>query len=195
MGVAMARIFGKFVERQGPGGEYLKIGFSPNAIPIQQRWRNNGLSADFIADYLSSFFPGEDQASAARQAEIKGAVSYVANELLENAMKFNYALSKPAISIEMYLEVATIRLYVTNSVAPDAVLPFQHLIKRLLTEDPDDLYIERLTHNAEAGAEGNSGLGFLTMLNDYQAELGWKFTPVESETDLMLVTTMVRLTV
>jgi hypothetical protein len=195
MGVAMAHIFGDFIEPEGTEGEYLKIGFSPTAIPIQQRWRNNGLSADFIADYLSSFFPGEDQASVARQAEIKAAVSYVANELLENAMKFNYTPSNHAVSIEMYLEVAAIVLYVTNSVAPEAVLRFQHLIKRLLTDDPGDLYMERLTHNAEADSEGDSGLGFLTMLNDYQAMLAWKFTPVKSESDLTLVTTMVRLTI
>jgi hypothetical protein len=191
----MARIFGKFVERQGPGGEYLKIGFSPATIPIQQRWRNNGLSADFIADYLSSFFPGEDQSSAVRQAEIKDAVSYVANELLENAMKFNYAPSNHAISIEMYLGTDEISLYATNSIDPEAVTPFQHLIERLLTEDPEVLYVERLTQNAEAESEGESGLGFLTMLNNYHVTLGWKFIPATPDTDMILVTTMVRLTV
>jgi hypothetical protein len=39
--------------RKDDQGEYLKIGFSPTSIPIQQRWRNNGLSANFLADYLS----------------------------------------------------------------------------------------------------------------------------------------------
>ena len=75
----MAQIFGHFIDRQDADGEYLKLGFSPTSMPIQQRWRNNGLSADFLADYLSTFFPGEDTASAERQVEIKGAVSYIAN--------------------------------------------------------------------------------------------------------------------
>ena len=95
----MIQTFGHFIERQDDQSEYLKIGFSPTSIPIQQRWRNNGLSADFLADYLSTFFPGDDRAAAERQAELKGAVSYVANELLENAMKFSYAPSQHAISL------------------------------------------------------------------------------------------------
>src|SRR5215510_16471951 len=86
----MTQIFGKFIERQEENGEYLKIGFSPTSIPIQQRWHNNGLSADFLADYLSTFFPGDTHAAAERQAKLKSAISYVANELLENAMKFSY---------------------------------------------------------------------------------------------------------
>ena len=53
----MTRIFGDFTERKDDHGEHLEIGFSPTSIPIQQRWRNNGLSADFLADYLSTFFP------------------------------------------------------------------------------------------------------------------------------------------
>src|SRR5437763_8242218 len=144
----MTRIFGHFIERKDDDGEYLKIGFSPTSIPIQQRWRNNGLSADFLADYLSTFFPGDDYAAAERQAGLKSAVSYVANELLENAMKFNYAPAQHAISIAMYLETEAVSMYVTNSVDPHAVAAFQQTIARLLTEDIDTLYLAQLTHNA-----------------------------------------------
>lgn len=46
-------------------------------------------------------------------------------------------------------------------------------MRELLENDPNDLYIQRLeTSGAE---ESVSGLGFLTMLNDYGAELGWRF--------------------
>ena len=107
----MTQIFGKFIERQEEYGEYLKIGFSPTSIPIQQRWRNNGLSADFLADYVYMFFPREDGTSSERQAEMKGVISYIANELLENAMKFSYAPSQHAISLAMYLEADAISLY------------------------------------------------------------------------------------
>ena len=90
----MTQVFGNFVEMDEHKQEYLIIGFSPTSIPLQQRWRNNGLSADFLADYLSTFFPGEDAESQEQQTEVKDAVSYVANELLENAMKFNHLPSK-----------------------------------------------------------------------------------------------------
>jgi hypothetical protein len=137
----MIRTFGHFIARKDGQGEYLKIVFSPTSLPIQQRWRNNGLSADFLADYLTTFFPGDDRAVAECHAEIKSAVSYVANELLENAMKFSYAPSQHAISIAMYLEAEAVSLYVTNSVDPHAVAAFQQTITRLLTEDVDTLYM------------------------------------------------------
>ena len=191
----MTQIFGAFRARQGVSGEYLKIGFSPTSIPLQQRWRNNGLSADFLADYLSTFFTGEDAASAERQAKLKGTVSYIANELLENAMKFSYAPSHYAISLAMYLEPDAISLYVTNSVDPQALATFQQCIQRLLTEDPHDLYMEQLLRNVEADHGGSAGLGILTMLNDYGATIAWKFEPVAPEAEVMTVTTMVRVPV
>jgi hypothetical protein len=191
----MTQTFGKFIERQEEYGEYLKIGFSPTSMPLQQRWRNNGLSADFLADYLCTFFPGEDGASTKRQAEIQGAVSYIANELLENAMKFSYAPSQHAISLTMYLEADAISLYVTNSVDPKSLVAFQQCIQRLLTEAPHDLYMEQLTGNVEAENGGFSGLGILTMLNDYGATIAWQFAPMAPETDVMAVTTMVRVPV
>src|SRR5262249_48551967 len=191
----MIRTFGHFVARKDDQGEYLKIGFSPTSIPIQQRWRNNGLSADFLADYLSTFFPGDDHAAAERQAELKSAVSYVANELLENAMKFSYAPVHHAIGLAMYLEAETISLYVTNSVAPHTVAAFQQAIERLLTEDIDTLYLEQLTHNAESDSADGSGLGYLTMLHDHGVILAWEFASSLQNPDVVTVTTMARLSV
>jgi hypothetical protein len=191
----MTQIFGKFIERQEEYGEYLKIGFSPTSMPIQQRWRNNGLSADFLADYLYMFFPREDGTSSERQAEMKGVVSYIANELLENAMKFSYAPSQYAITLAMYLEADAISIYVTNSVDPKSLVAFQQCIQRLLTEDPNDLYMEQLMGNVEAENGGVSALGILTMLNDYGATVAWKFAPVVPDADVMTVTTMVRVPV
>ena len=191
----MIRVFGHFIERQDDQDEHLDIGFSPTSIPIQQRWRTNGLSADFLADYLSTFFPGDDRAAAERQAELKGAVSYVANELLENAMKFSYASSQHAISIAMCLEAEAVSLYVTNSVDPHAVAVFQQTIERLLTKDIDTLYMEQLMHNAESDSADGSSMGYLTMLHDYGVALAWKFATSLRDPEVVTVTTMARLSV
>src|SRR5215510_14442673 len=191
----MIRTFGHFIARKDGPGEYLKIVFSPTSLPIQQRWRNNGLSADFLADYLTTFFPGDDRAVAECHAELKSAVSYVANELLENAMKFSYASSQHAISIAMYLEAEAVSLYVTNSVDPHAVAAFQQTIERLFVEDTDTLYMEQLMHNAESDSADSSSMGYLTMLHDYGVALAWKFAPSFQDPDVVMVTTMARLAV
>lgn len=188
----MADIFGDFVEKDKKDEQFLELGFSPTSIPLQQRWRNNGLSAGFLSDYVSTFFPGEDSDSAERREEIKSAVSYIANELLENAMKFNYAPSEYPISVGMHLDQDKVRFYVTNSIDPGAVAAFQDLIKRLLTEDTNDLYIETLEQN-ERERNAGSGLGYLTMINDYGARLGWQFTRCPDHPQVTKLTTLVQL--
>ena len=192
------QIFGQFSENFENGREFLNISFSPSSLSIQQRWRNNGLSADFVADYMITFFPcqNEGEQEKQRQSELKHAVSYIANELLENAMKFNCPLAKHSIEFGIYLldqKEAQIILYVTNSINSQQVKNFQVYIQKLLTSNPEEFYIEQMEINAENPDNGRSKLGFLTMLNDYGAKLGWKFEQLESA--IFLVTTMVQLTV
>lgn len=196
-----SEIFGDFIDGRQTQ-EYLIIGFSPTSIPIKQRWRNSGLSADFLADYVSTFFTSEDDDSDDKQAEIKDAVSYVANELLENAMKFSNDASKHPVGIGLHLEQDVVRFYVTNSVNPSQLNGFQSFIQEILSEDPDDLYLRQLEQNAEDENNSDSGLGFLTMINDYEATLAWKFETVQEAAQLegdvgklVTVTTMVQLTI
>lgn len=189
----MTYILGDFSEEFPVSQEYLTIVFSPSSIPLRQRWRNNGLSADFMADYFATFFPGSEETSTESniKAEVKSAVSFIANELLENAMKFNDETSPHPISIRLQMHHDRLVFQATNSVSSQAVGKFQAFIKELTTSDPDELYIRQLEENSES--ESESGLGFLTMMNDYQAKLGWKFETLQNSPDVVTVTTMVQL--
>lgn len=194
--IAMTQIFGDFIEDLPNSQEYLIIGFSPSSIPLKQRWRNNGLSADFIADYFTTFFSGNATSANAIdiKAEVKGAVSFIANELLENAMKFSDETTQYPVTIQLHLDSNTMVFVVKNSINPYQVEKFLAFIHELTTCDPGDLYIRQLERNAlESG--GESGLGLLTMVNDYQAKLGWKFEQVQTEPKAIAVTTMVQLTI
>jgi len=192
----MMEIFGNYEELPFTE-EYLIIGFSPSSVPLKQRWRNNGLSADFLADYLITFFPSreEEPESIERQNEIKGAVSYIANELLENAMKFNDEKTDYPISIRLQLDTERMVFTITNSIPKENVPSFQSYIKELTTSDPGELYIHKLEKNADDENSTASGLGLLTMILDYMAILGWKFETVEGTEEIITVTTMVQLTV
>ncbi|MEG4800772.1 DUF6272 family protein [Microcoleus sp. ARI1-B5] len=192
----MIQTFGDFIEST-PSHEYLIIGFSPSSIPLKQRWRNNGLSADFLADYLTTFFPGneDDPSTIDRQAEIKSAVSYIANELLENAMKFNDETSEFPIDIKLELKSDGLIFSVANTIPEQAVGKFQAYIHQLLAGDPSELYIQQLEKNAADESCTDSGLGLLTMLSDYSAKIGWKFQTVQKDPEVITVTTMVQLRV
>ena len=194
--IDMIQTFGDFIELPA-SQEYLIIGFSPSSIPLKQRWRNNGLSADFMADYLATFFPGneDDTSTIDRQAEIKSAVSYIANELLENAMKFNNETSEYPIDIKLQLKSDGVIFSVVNSISPQAVEKFQAYIQQLLASEPSELYIQQLEKNAVEESCTDSGLGLLTMLTDYSAKIGWKFQTVHKDPEVIAVTTMVQLRV
>ncbi len=188
----MELVFGDFVDPKTEGQEYLVIGFSPSSLPIRERWRNNGLSADFLGDYLSTFFPDDDKQARHRREEVRSGVSFIANELLENAMKYNHAPAGQGVRICMELDPDEVRFFVSNSLSEQDQAGFQALIHRLLTEDPADLYVEQLERNAEDDAEEGSGLGFLTMIQDYGASLAWKF---DETLGCQRVTSLVRLPV
>lgn len=191
----MTKIFGDFIEDLPSGTEYLSLGFSPASIPLKQRWRNNGLSADFLADYLTTFFPSSDESASQRnkKAEIQCAVSYIANELLENAMKFSVETQGYPISIQLHLNSERIIFVTTNSICQEKVGDFQAFLKLLSTEDPIQIYMDRLEKNAIEDTSTVSGLGVLTMIIDYGAKMGWKFQDMNGEQNAIAVTTMVQL--
>ncbi|MDY6937502.1 MAG: ATP-binding protein [Cyanobacteriota bacterium] len=193
----MTQIFGDFDEGLPISEEFLVIGFSPSSIPLKQRWRNNGLSADFMADYLMTFFLGNDSDPTLKhkQAEIRSAIGFIANELLENAMKFNDESSPYPISIRLQLYAGQLMFVTRNSVPPDRVPPFKLFLTELMASDPAQMYIRQLEKNAIEENSGSSGLGFLTMMSDYLAKLGWKFETVCQDPKTITVTTMVQLTV
>lgn len=190
----MTKIFGHFIDKTFNSEEYLILGFSPSSIPLQQRWRNNGLSADFLADYMTTFFPNDTNADGVeKQDEIKSAVSYIANELLENAMKFNDPNSQHPISIQIQLHTDYIGFSVTNSISQQASETFQAYLQKLIHSDPQALYIQQLEFNAEQESCSGSGLGLLTMINDYMAKVGWKFQTIKKDKEILIVSTMVQL--
>lgn len=190
----MAQTFGNFVEDESSSPEYLVIGFSSNSIPLKQLWRNNGLSASFIADFLITFFPiTEDVPDEVKQRDrVIGAVRYIANELLENAMKFSDETSQYPISIKLDLKRDRLIMQTTNAIAPQQISSFQALIQDLLSSDPYERFMHQLEKNTKEGWS-SSGLGLLTIMNDYAGIPGWKFEIIQQDPPIATVTTSVQL--
>jgi hypothetical protein len=182
----MTEFFGEFDPHLPPSQEYLQIQFSPSSLPIQQRWRNNGLSANFMADFLLAFFPDCDR------TELQGTICYIANELLENAMKFTDEGAIAPISITLYLQTKELVFVSTNSVIEATQQNLLKFIHRLENVDLKDLYLAQLEQSVTEEHPISAGMGILTMLNDYNAKLGWKLEQQE-DSKIAIVTTMVKL--
>jgi hypothetical protein len=186
----MKETFGSFVEESLEKTEYLSIGFSPSSIPLKRRWRNNGLSADFIADYLQTF----STCAPEDVSEIKNAVKYVANELLENAMKFSEESLHYPTKITFLLYEDKVIFHVINTVSNNGLSTFQAFIEKFTKEeDLNDFYLRQIEANAEDEKSNHSGLGFLSMACDYGAKIGWKFETIFENHPIILVTTSVSL--
>lgn len=193
----VGQTFGEFLEDLPESQEYLLLVFSPSSLPLKKRWRTNGLSADFLADYLAVFFPGDedDPETMDKQERIQSTVSYIANELLENAMKFSDHSAPMSIRIELQLYLSKLVFLVRNSVQSDVMQNYQAFIQEALTSDPSEMMMRRLEQIAKDDTLKSSGLGLVTMMNDYSARLGWKFKALPETPGIITVTTMVQVSI
>jgi hypothetical protein len=185
-----AQTFGTFLKDIPASDEYLMLNFSPSSAPRNRRWGNYGLSADFLGDYFSAFFPGDENSDRKINPKetVKATVSYIANELIENAVKYTDEAAGLPISIALYLYEHEIIFRATNYAHPVSVEKYQRFIQELLNSDPDDFYTRQLEKAALGGEE--SSLGILTMRNDYSAKFGWRFQGHETNPDTIQVIVM-----
>ena len=196
----MTKIIGDFLQAYPPDHDSLELSFSPVSEHIKSRCRHQTLSAHFIADYFASFLPvnGNGPEEQQRIKEIKGAISYISNELLENAMKFNLETAVHNVKLGVHFldnpELIAV-LFATNSVESAVAEKLQTFIQQLLTSDPAELYMRQVEASAEDENAEVSGLGLLTMIHDYEAKLGWKLEVVQSDPEILTVTTMARISV
>ncbi len=175
--------------------EYLTIKFSPNERSIKSRWRNNGLSAGFLADYWATFFPICDIYEQHKQDQLRNTINYIANELLENTMKFHCDLLDIPISITLHLFPEQLVFYVTNCAHAGTSRVLREYARVLLAGDIEELYLQQLERNALDESHSTSQMGFLTMLHDYHANLAWQFEPVDDQSEYCIITTMVQLAI
>jgi hypothetical protein len=192
----MNRTFSDWEERASER-EYLTLAFSPSSAPLRSRWRNNGLSADFLGDYVTTFLPTKDGVPAfeERQNELRHAVTYIANELLENAMKYHQP--DVEIPIKIHLELASdhVTVSVSNGVSVVQAGRYKAFVEHLQEGDAGDLLLKQQEESAKASESTISCLGLLTMVSDYDAQLNWRFEVHPTQSESMTVTTSAVLSV
>lgn len=191
----MVQIFGDFSTENSPEQEVLTLIFSPSTDSLTEHWVKNGLSADFLATYFAALFEeiSLDKEKIDKQNEIKSAVSYIANELLENAMKYHDKTLPYKISVMLQQHSDRVVFIASNSIRPEVAQKFQNFIKELLANDPSELDLTKLEKNAFDENIIASQLGYLTMINDYVVKVGWKFETLQNNPAVITVTVKVQL--
>ena len=144
-------------------------------------WQHASATCEFLGDMFASHCAksGQDYTDA------RHSIIYLVNELLENAIKFR---SPGNVAIEGSLEDGNFEVTVTNAASAEVASGFQGLLAEVTTRDPGDLLIERIEANAADENSSASGLGILTLMNDYGARLGWNFQEEASGQTVVLST-------
>jgi hypothetical protein len=185
----VTEIFGHLEQASTEPCEYLALSFSPLSAPLRSRWRNNGVSADFLGDYVMTFLPTEGVTSESNHSEIKHAVTYIANEFLENAMKYHERDLDIPIGIRLELTRDFITVSASNGIGASQAVRYKAFVEQILNEDAGVLLIRQLELNAANIDSTESCLGLLTMISDYRVQLGWRFEPASDSSGAMTVTT------
>lgn len=185
-------VFGEYAEPdEGNIIGRLTLCFQSGSLNMDELWESSLLSASFLSTFWGKFFPAHGQDADIAREKMQDAVHYICSELLGNAVKFSYD-SEYMIEICLYLHESELRFYVSNSVSPDEIQKFQYFIRRIISEDTHELFLEQMEKNA-AQDSGESGIGYLTMINDYYVKLAWRFQDIIP--GVAFVTTLARLSV
>ena len=194
--MTMNQIFGDFQEEILANHNLLKIDFFIQSIPPEGRKKTRYLSIAFIADYLANIFPinEEEIQSYERQLQMKSAVNFIANELMENSIKYSCETVIYPITLELLFFENSLIFFARNCASRKNLESFTSFVQELTTSDINELYFRQLEKGAEEKSE-ESRLGFLSMMNDYGAKLGWKIETVNKDPEITTVSTMVQLAI
>lgn len=139
-----------------------------DAADLSQSWRRCSLSADFLARYYSYYFPYREKAMdrISRDAA-ENTISYILNELIENTAKYSDA-ADGGVEVAVRLRASDVLFQVSNHVSGKRAEEFTRFVSGLLGGNAEELYVAALEKDSES-----SGLGYLTMINDYGVSLGF----------------------
>ncbi|HEX2909314.1 MAG TPA: ATP-binding protein [Chloroflexia bacterium] len=192
--IARHQLIGDFELSPEKPLEQVALSFTPGGLRVN--WENCGRLADLMARYFAPLCANQaDTVFSAPDRlvnETRHAISFIANELIENAMKFHHNPTLP-LSLSVRLHPSRLIITVSNSLTLPAARRFEAHLVELLAGDPGEQLIQKMEENA-LDLEGiSSGLGILTILSDYQTKAGWKFERNPGLPDDVMVYSMVQL--
>lgn len=155
------------------GEPALAVTIHPDVYPL--KWESGSKLVTFISHYAGLFFdspPPDGASNYLNREEVEDAINYILLELIENAMKFNIAGD---IDVGVVIRERELCFIVGNQIEPADVGKVESIFKELHSDDPGELLVRRIEENAANPDSYDSGLGFLTIMSDYGARLGWSF--------------------
>jgi hypothetical protein len=134
-------------------------------------WSRCGLTADFGATFYSFCFP--------ENKTVRNSLSFILNEIVENAVKYSVEEKSP-IKICLYEQTNDLVFEVQNFISDEQSDNFSEYIHHLQSvPDLNEEYMNTVKKNIDS--EEASGLGILTILNDFQLTMAFDFSKQDSK--------------
>jgi hypothetical protein len=135
----------------------LDVTFVP--LDLIAEWTRCGETADYLACYLAHDFEHRETAAIV--------LSTIINELVENAAKFSADKRRPVrIVVRQFGD--RIAIEATNSASRSQASTFRETVARIVAEDPEALFAERVAHPPDIGG---AGIGLIVLRKDYRASI------------------------
>lgn len=133
--------------------------------------------ADRISRYLSGYLRGAltDRHPELTVRHATADLSYAVNELVENAVKY---VDGGELGIEVGFDARHVLLNQSTLSNAAAAKRYQQRMSAMLNSDPTELIVRMVELRVELGNTEGSGLGLLSLMADYGAELAFEFKTV-----------------
>ncbi len=146
---------------------------------LSNNWRRCSLTSDFLSKYFSFFFPYKEKSeNTLYREEAENIISFILNELIENTAKYSDDKNSD-VNILLAIDETCLVFEISNYTSSDNAKGFLKLCSEILESDPHELYIKKIEENIDTGSSG-SGLGYLTLINDYGISFGFMFEDMEN---------------
>jgi hypothetical protein len=155
-------------------------------------FNTNWEQASILSDYMGKYY-SQDVLSCtkAQHKEVFNNISYVLNELFENAIKFNEE-NDISTSIQVNKEDNLITLVTTNHIHETKVGHFVEFLSQLFAGDPKQMFMQKIEQNLMDDS-GGSGLGYLTLILNFDVKLGFRFFTLDDHSHEVKIYTMARM--
>lgn len=134
-------------------------------LELMKDWKRCSLVADFFGNYQAYNYDN--------QSKVESVISTIANELLENAIKFTADQNK-LVNITLKRFGKELILETVNMAHRKNIDSIHYFIKLLEEHDIEELFLMQIEKNALNDSKNSSGVGLLSIIKDYNAKIGIK---------------------
>ncbi|PSN75845.1 hypothetical protein C8B47_30450, partial [filamentous cyanobacterium CCP4] len=165
----MTLILGNFLESLPQNKRAISISLFFNYdLSSEERLDDDSL-LDLITNCITKFlYYNKNKDNSREICSTKESIDYITNELLENSIKYGDR-QLPTIVIKFHVTEDKIFILSTNLTSKSRADSFKAHIHRMLNSDISEMYLRQIEDYVSL--DNKSGLGFLSMINDYNCLL------------------------